>query len=177
MKNTILYLILLVLMVSCGNTPTEKKNELRKLDENTTTYYLIRHAEKDRSNPENSNPNLNEQGVERAKNWASYFDSIPLAKVYATNYNRTQQTASYTAESKSLSVESYDPTQLYTPAFQFDTSGKHVLVVGHSNTTPQFVNAIIGEQVYTDIDDSVNSMLYVVKVRDGKAEVDVRTVE
>ena len=37
-----------------------------------SVYYFIRHAEKDRSNPENKNPELNQQGKIRALNWL-YF--------------------------------------------------------------------------------------------------------
>jgi len=63
-----------------------------------TTYYLIRHAEKDRTDKTNKNPNLNEKGLERAKKWATYFKEIQLDAVYSTNYNRTQQTAKPTAD-------------------------------------------------------------------------------
>ena len=34
-----------------------------------SVYYFIRHAEKDRSNPEDKNPDLNQQGKIRALNW------------------------------------------------------------------------------------------------------------
>ena len=40
--------------------------------------------------------------------------------------------------------------------------GKTVLVVGHSNTTPQFVNAILGVDRYSDIQDNNNANLYIV---------------
>ena len=40
--------------------------------------------------------------------------------------------------------------------------GKTVLVVGHSNTTPQFVNAILGSGRYSDIQDDNNANLYIV---------------
>ena len=45
-------------------------------EQRTTTYYLIRHAEKDRTDSLNRNPNLTEQGLERAKKWANYFKNI-----------------------------------------------------------------------------------------------------
>jgi len=45
--------------------------------------------------------------------------------------------------------------------------GKTVLVVGHSNTTPQFVNKIIGKEEYIDIDDLNNSNLYIVTIING----------
>ena len=47
----------------------------------TTTYYLIRHAEKDRTDKTNRNPNLNSNGLERAKKWAEHFKNIDLTIV------------------------------------------------------------------------------------------------
>ena len=63
----------------------------------TTTYYLIRHAEKDRTDNTNRNPHLNPEGEKRAQNWSTYFKDIKLDAVYSTNYNRTIQTATPTA--------------------------------------------------------------------------------
>ncbi|CAL2103010.1 Phosphoglycerate mutase [Tenacibaculum sp. 190130A14a] len=130
----------------------------------TTTYYLIRHAEKDRTNKENKNPDLNTKGLERAENWAKVFQNIDFDMVYSTNYNRTKQTASPTAKSKNLEVEMYDPRNMYSDDFQKDTKGKTVLIVGHSNTTPQFVNKILEEEKYTDINDLNNANLYMVTI-------------
>ncbi len=111
--------------------------------EETTTYYLIRHAEKDRTDKTNRNPNLNYKGLERAKKWAEYFKNIDLDAVYSTKYNRTMQTAKPTAESKNLEIINYNPRNMYDSIFQKNTKGKTILVVGHSNTTPAFVNKII----------------------------------
>ncbi|MFT5230159.1 MAG: 2,3-bisphosphoglycerate-dependent phosphoglycerate mutase, partial [Planctomycetota bacterium] len=74
------------------------------------------------------------------------------------------QTAIPTAESKDLAIMSYDPSVMYNEGFKTATQGKIVLVVGHSNTTPAFVNAVLGEHTYEDIDDNENGMLYIVKV-------------
>ena len=71
-------------------------------------------------------------------------------------------TASPTAKSKELEIQLYDPRALYDEEFREATVGKTVLVVGHSNTTPAFVNAILGEDRYEDMDDMDNSSLYVV---------------
>lgn len=130
----------------------------------TTTYYLIRHAEKDRSDKTNRNPNLNEDGLKRAENWSKVFEHINFDAVYSTNYNRTIQTAEPTAKEKNLEVQFYDPRQLYSKEFADATQGKTVLVVGHSNTTPAFVNAILGEKKYDDIDDNDNSCLFIVTI-------------
>ncbi|MEO9570054.1 MAG: phosphoglycerate mutase family protein [Polaribacter sp.] len=143
----------------------------------TTTYYLIRHAEKDRTDTTNKNPNLNEKGVDRAKKWANYFKKIELDAIYSTNYNRTQQTAKPTAESKKLEILKYDPKNMYDSIFQSETIGKTVLIVGHSNTTPAFVNKILGEKKYEDIDDNDNASLYIVTISKDTKTSTVKKVE
>ena len=136
--------------------------------EKTTTYYLIRHAEKDRSDVTNRNPNLNDKGLERAKKWAEYFKNIDLDAVYSTEYNRTMQTATPTATSKKLEIISYNPRKMYDSLFQANTTGKTVLVVGHSNTTPVFANKILGEEKYQDMSDNDNFSLYIVTIKGDK---------
>ena len=136
--------------------------------DNTTTYYLIRHAEKDRTDKTNRNPELNSKGLERAKKWAEYFKSIDLDAVYSTNYKRTIQTATPTAESKKIEIINYNPRKMYDSIFQINTKGKTVLVVGHSNTTPVFTNKILGEKKYENMDDNDNASLYIVTISKGK---------
>ena len=57
-----------------------------------------------------------------------------------------------------------------------DTKGKTVLVVGHSNTTPAFVNAVIKQKKYQDIDDNNNGNIYIVTIIDGKISDTVLTI-
>lgn len=130
----------------------------------TTTYYLIRHAEKVRTDKTTKNPNLTEQGESRAQNWSVVFEQVDFDFIYSTNYNRTIQTAQPTALNKHLEIKYYDPSNLYDADFKARTKGKTVLIVGHSNTTPQFVNTILGKQVYQDIDDRNNADLYIVTI-------------
>lgn len=134
----------------------------------TTTYYLIRHAEKERTDATNRDPNLNENGLKRAQGWATYFDKIHLDAVYSTDYNRTQQTAKPTAKSKKLDIVSYDPRNMNDSIFQKETKGKSVLIVGHSNTTPVFTNKILEGNKYEDMDDHDNASLYIVTITGDK---------
>ena len=127
-----------------------------------TTYYLVRHAEKDRSDKTNSNPELTDLGHQRALRWSSVFENVTFDAVYSTNYLRTIATAKPTASAKGLEIQFYNPRELYSKDFQQETLGKTVLVVGHSNTTPQFVNAILGIDRYADIQDNNNANLYIV---------------
>lgn len=157
-------LLFIVCFTSCKEKTTTTTPEVVEAEVTTTTYYLIRHAEKDRSDPENRNPSLTEEGTARANRWAAHFKGIPLDMVYSTNYNRTIETATPTATQKGLKVQSYDPRTLFDADFQKATEGKTVLVVGHSNTTPMFVNTILKEERYQHIDDNNNSNLYRVTI-------------
>jgi broad specificity phosphatase PhoE len=163
-KNLFLFIFAFSLFSSC-------------VDEETTTYYLIRHAEKDRTNTTNKNPNLNEEGLKRAENWATHFKNIDFDAVYSTNYNRTQQTAKPTAESKNLDILNYNPTKMYDSIFQQNTKGKTVLIVGHSNTTPVFANIILGEKKYENMDDYNNASLYIVTIKGAIKTSEVKKVE
>lgn len=155
MRNFLLLSFVLVIFFSCK---TEKKEDTNIIQE-TTVYYLIRHAEKDRSTT-GKDPILTEKGLERAANWAKIFTSIKLDQIYSTDFKRTQQTALPTATEKALEIQSYDPDIIYDEGFKRKTKGKTVLIVGHSNTTPAFVNAIIGKQKHGDISDNDNGKLY-----------------
>ncbi|WP_456378268.1 phosphoglycerate mutase family protein [Lutibacter sp.] len=150
------FLLLIVLSVLNGNA---QESEI-------TTYYFIRHAEKIRTDTTNKNPNLTEKGMRRAENWSIVFSTIDFDRIYSTNYNRTIQTATPTAKSKNLEIIFYNPKDLFNEDFKSSTKGKTVLIVGHSNTTPMFVNKVLNKEKYSAIDDNNNSNLYIVTISD-----------
>lgn len=163
-------LILILLITAC-------KSNVNKGSENTTIYYLIRHAEKDRSDSAAKDPVLTPIGHERAKLWSHYFDSIPLDYIYSTDYERTQQTVMYLSRKTQLPIQSYSPGSLIDSNFLQKTKGRHVVICGHSNTTPETVNKLIQSDTYPQMDDADNSSLYVVSIKaDGSTEVHIRKV-
>ena len=166
MRNILLLSFAVILVFSCKS---EKKEEANPSPE-TTVYYLIRHAEKDISTS-NQDPSLTEIGLERAANWAKIFTPIKFNQIYSTDYKRTQQTALPTASKKKLDIQSYDPDNLYDENFKIKTKGKTVLIVGHSNTTPAFVNTILGEQKFDQLDDRDNGKLFIVTLVDHEISV------
>lgn len=144
-----------------------KAGDIHPSPEAVTTYYLIRHAEKNSENME-GNPDLTEKGLQRAENWAKIFKDIDFDAVYSTDYKRTIKTATPTAKSKGLEVMIYDPRNLYDETFQKATKEKTVLVVGHSNTTPKFANTILKKEKYQNLDESEFGALFIVEVfKDG----------
>ncbi len=166
MKKILLLLLIATFVLSCKSD--KKEQEVVKSD--VTTYYLIRHAEKDRSTKD-KDPELTKVGLERANNWAKVFDNVSFDKIYSTDYRRTQQTAKPTAAVKKLEVLSYSTENMYNEDFKTQTKNQTVLIVGHSNTTPAFVNAIIGKQEHPQINDNDNGKLFIVTLEDGNTSV------
>ena len=142
-----------------------------------TTYYLIRHAEKNRSNSENPNPHLTELGLQRAKRWKNVLQHIPFDRIYSTSFHRTVETALPISKERNLPITYYDSKELYNKDFAKANHGKTVLVVGHSNTTPQLVNKILQQERYPEIPDSLNGRLYIVTLRDQKAFSQLLSIE
>jgi 2,3-bisphosphoglycerate-dependent phosphoglycerate mutase len=159
MKNYII--LLLALAFNLQSCAQEKEAQVPT---ETSTFYFIRHAEKDRTNMDDRDPKLKEIGLLRAAKWSLVLQHIKFDAVYSTDYNRTKQTAQPTAEKNGLELTMYDPSNLDGKAFLEINKGKTVLVVGHSNTTPAFVNAILGEQKHQGMADDNNANLYIVTV-------------
>lgn len=163
--------IILVISFACQSD----KDNVRQLDIPTgktpeiTTYYFIRHAEKRRDDVSEKNPELNEKGFERSKYWGEYFEDKSLDMFYTTDYMRTFQTLIpivYPYKGQVLFYEAKD--SLFTEDFWAKTYGKRSIIVGHSNTTPKFVNQVIDQEKYNSIPDSINHRLYTVIIdKDG----------
>ncbi len=167
MKYSFIFLSL-IFIISC-TSPASKTIPKQKENSTLTTYYLIRHAEKDRTNPEDKNPPLDDAGNIRAQKWAEIFSEIPLVAVYSSNFKRTLQTATPTAENIGLEINIYDPHSVYETNFKKETEGKNILVVGHSNTIPKLANYLLGEERYGDIEDNIDGNLYIVTILGDKA--------
>ncbi len=145
-------IILTILFFSCNLTVDD-----------CVEVYLIRHAEKDRSYPLNKNPHLNEKGIERSLLWNGYFENKEVNSIYSTNYNRTIETVLPVSIAKGIKPIIYSASNINYESFLKKEKGNTVIVVGHSNTIPGFVNKLIEDDYYKQINDTVNSNLYIVK--------------
>ena len=85
---------------------------------------------------------------------------VKFDKVISTNLFRTLETASPISKSNDLKINTYVPSKEFYENFIKQNTGKTILIVGHSNTTPSFVNSLIEEDFYKDIKDDNNGNLY-----------------
>jgi broad specificity phosphatase PhoE len=131
--------------------------------EKITTFILVRHAEKDLTQSTND-PDLSAEGKARAAKLAEALKQTDVTAIYSTPYKRTQQTVALLATEKSLSVQGYKAKNEDVDAMLTQHAGGTIVVAGHSNTVPQFVNYLLGEEKYKILDDGDYGNLIVVSV-------------
>ncbi len=129
-----------------------------------TTIYLVRHAEKE---SEEKNPSLTVIGRFRAENIAKTLASVGITHIFSTDYVRTQETAAPLAQLLNLDIQSYNPSKLDEFSKYLLTINGVILVVGHSNTTPE-LTSLISQKTIDAIKENEYDNLYQVILVDDK---------
>lgn len=128
------------------------------------TYFLVRHAEKTKAKID---PALTQAGEKRAHDLAARLKDVKLSRVFSSDYKRTRDTAAPVAAEKKLEVLLYDPTRLDDFAQEILRLNENILVVGHSNTTPELSVLLGGESGPPIIETTEYDRLYIL-TRNGK---------
>jgi len=143
--------------------PKEEREDIvvKKMPVNPmTSFYFIRHAESNGNRA--TNPHLTKKGIERAHLYAQFFADKKVDTVFTTNFNRTFDTAKIIAKAKGVEIVFYDPFKIDYQKFFKQHKNSHSVVVGHSNTTPNFANGITGVQKYSQmVEENYSDMFFV----------------
>ncbi len=133
MKRLALSLLLLGLLVTASNAQS--------------IVFIVRHAEKAAS--AGKNPKLSEQGRERAEVLAKMLKDARIEAIYATEFERTQETAAPLAKAIGIETTIVPAKDTASLALKLRELKANALVVGHGNTIPDLIGAL-------GIADSVN---------------------
>ena len=130
------------------------------------TIILVRHAEK----AAGDDPPLTPAGTARAERLRERLTRQNVTAVYSTDTRRTQATATPTAADHGLEVRSYDAgsSDLAT-TLREAAPGQTILVVGHSNTIPALLVALVPETSAPTISEDDFGNLYRVTLAPGRA--------
>lgn len=122
------------------------------------TIFLVRHADK-----QGNLDDLSAAGEARAQELSRILDEANIVAIYASQLNRTQETAAPLATALGLSVTLYNTNNLPALANQIKSNhgGKNVLVVGHSNTVPITIGQLGISPQPPNIPDSEYDHLYI----------------
>lgn len=128
----------------------------------STVMIFVRHAEKDTNSPD---PSLTDRGKQRAEFIAKLLQDEEIASVCTTPYNRTRETGRFIAEKHNLKIEEYNPSQKgLIQDWKNTFKGKTVVVVGHSNTIPMYLNELLKENKFSNLAESDYDKLFIVSV-------------
>lgn len=130
---------------------------------NTSKIYVVRHAEKGSTG---ADPGLTTEGKQRAEALKDYLHADTLMGAFATQYERTFQTAEPTAIDQRITLRRY---QANAGNALLDSLShikkKNYLVVGHSNTVLTMLQSIGLHPSMSEIPDTDYDNLFVVKVK------------
>ena len=162
MKNLLIFLLVLGISISANS-------------QKPTTIYLVRHAEKVTTDPADKNPLLTEKGQKRALDLAKKLKKQKIYAIYCTDYQRIKLTAQPIAEKLNRKITIYNPKNLksFAEMVLLENKGKKILVVGHSNTVLETIEALGGKRPIASISDHEYDYFFTVKISaEGLVEVD-----
>lgn len=144
----------------------------------TGTAYLVRHAEKVTGDglmklDDPRDPPLTAEGTARAEALADRLMKAGITQIWSTDTTRTRDTAAPLSARLGLDVQLYDASDLTGFAAQLKADpGATVLVVGHSNTTPQLAEALGAEPGAPIVEATEYDRLYVVDLSTSDGEIE-----
>jgi phosphohistidine phosphatase SixA len=164
-----------VILVLFAGLFTLTKMATNDVADKNTVVYLVRHAEKVTGENAGRDPALTGEGQARAETLAGLLSGKNITKIYSSDYARTRDTAAPTAEMSGVQMEIYDPRNLPELVTDIKETKGHILVVGHSNTIPETVNALGGVGGSPIFEKSEYDRLYVVTIlKDGTVQTQLK---
>lgn len=141
-----------------------------------TIIYIVRHAEKDVSDAKNQDPELSDEGRERAVELANKLKKIKLDAAFSTKYKRTRQTAYLSAKNNNIEVQTYEAQDFRGIVELVKTKfpKKKVLIVGHSNTVLELLEAFGARRPLAVMKDEDYDFFFEVKI-DPEGKVALKT--
>jgi 2,3-bisphosphoglycerate-dependent phosphoglycerate mutase len=142
----------------------------------TLKVFVLRHAEKLNVDSNDKDPELSEEGKERATALAKTLKGEKIDSIFATNYTRTKLTGFPLADRIGISVKTYDPAQIKALAKQWaeNAKGKNIVIIGHSNTVLGIIEAFGGAKPLPALTDDDYDYLFEMTVKGDNVDVKVR---
>jgi phosphohistidine phosphatase SixA len=136
------------------------------------TIFVVRHAEKAQSGSD-KDPDLSDAGRARAESIATVLKDAGITAIYATELKRTQQTAEPLARRANLEVTIVPAKDTATLISKLKQADGAALVVGHSNTIPEILQAL-GASTAVTVDDTEYDNLFIVAAADASKSIRLR---
>ncbi len=134
------------------------------------TIILLRHAEKDLTDKNRTNPELSAAGKTRAEKLVETIGKYKPDLIYSTNYTRAKSTVLPLAETVDeryrIPIRIYDFDKLEEFAAELlKSNARTIVVVGHNTTTPELANLLVKQAKYKALGDDEYDKIWIVKIK------------
>ncbi len=139
--------LLLLLLPTFPQNATGQDTAIRSLAQEDPVFFLVRHTERTDDVPgaeHEADPHLSQVGHERAALLATVLNDAGLTHIHSSDFVRTRETAAPTIGATGIDLTLYDVDDIPGFAEHLKTQKGRHLVVGHSNTTWDLVEALGG---------------------------------
>ncbi len=164
--NLTFIVVLVGLVVSCHN-------------KETTTFYLVRHAEKVESNTmqdPNEDPPLTREGEQRAQRLKDLLSDNNISAIYSTQYQRNINTVKPLSELKEIEISYYEwhNWQSIMDESLKKYSGGTIVVCGHGDNLLPMITYLGGKKPQNQLAKHEYDKIFQVKY--GKDSILVKTL-
>ena len=130
----------------------------------TTTYYVVRHAEKavPTANMTSDVP-LSEEGRQRAYLLSAALHNKNIRHIFSTQTKRTSETAQHLSGVLGINIQYYNAADSLQFINRVNGLKGNVLIVGHSNTVDDLVNLLTKQHLLRDLPDTAYGDLFIIK--------------
>lgn len=139
----------------------------------TLKVWIVRHAEKDTSDPKDNDPELAPEGAKRAEDLMKKLKGQKIDSIFVTDYKRTKLTGFPLADRIGISLKTYDAANgsLLSAGLKANAAGKKILIVGHSNTVLELIEAFGGKRPVAKLFDGDYDYIFELSIKGDKVEV------
>ncbi|WAC41817.1 SixA phosphatase family protein [Pedobacter sp. SL55] len=141
----------------------------------TLKVWVVRHAEKDALDPQDKDPDLSADGAKRAEALMKRLKGQKIDSIFVTDYKRTKLTGFPLADRIGISLKTYEPSKAseLSANLKANAGGKKILIVGHSNTVLELIEAFGGKRPVAKLSDDDYDYIFELTIKGDK--VDVKT--
>lgn len=139
----------------------------------TTRIWIVRHAEKDLTDPKEKDPELSVEGKERAETLVKYLKGKKIDALFSTDYKRTRETLTPLASQRNLGLKFYnskDNKTLVDTVLNY-YKGKNVVICSHSNRIPGIIAAFGARSPLKEITEQEYSHIFLLEIKGGHVKL------
>ena len=162
----------LLLMISLSPSIAQPSADSIQPSEEYTRIIVLRHAPKakpletEKESNNRKDPPLNTLGLTKAEAYADFADLYSISAIYSTNLRRTKDTVRPLSEKTGVKIDTSIKPFDYQAQIQSiltNHKNKTVVIVGHSNTVPGFINHLLPNENMPDLAHDAYDDIFILK--------------